>query len=152
MWSRVSRPPPEQTEEGFPEIGSKERIEKALKEAPEGESRHQTITRAKGDIIVEMWRDYPAKNADGHAVFTFGKSTVAITRLEVHDEEEGTAVLIWTGAKKGAADFRIINPPFLVEDPHGDVEVKAGDKTLRYREDPIHSMAQTICEVRRGTR
>jgi len=133
-------------------MGSKERIEKALKEAPEGESRHQTITRAKGDIIVEMWRDYPAKNADGHAVFTFGKSTVAITRLEVHEEDDLTTILIWTGAKKGAADFRIINPPFLVEDPYGDVEIKAGNKTLRYREDPIHCMAQTICETRRGTR
>lgn len=48
-------------------------------------------------------------------------------------------------------DFRIFNPPTLVQDPRGDVEVRG----KQYREDPLAAVARVILdaqESRKGRR
>ena len=48
-------------------------------------------------------------------------------------------------------DFRVFNPPTLVQDPQGDIELHG----RRYREDPLAAVAQVILgarESRKGRR
>lgn len=68
---------------------------------------------------------------------------VILEALEKVDEGTGLAYLeVWTGGATEVGDphFRVVNPPLLVKDPEGDVEVRGE----RYREDPLAALAEVI--------
>lgn len=84
--------------------------------------------------------------------FAVGSDNVVIS--EIQEGGDGTAawVDIWTGGPRPA--FRICNPPMLVPDPNGDVEIEepvAEGRTRknRYREDPLGAVAMIIAHTRR---
>lgn len=136
----------------------KKRIQGVVAKAsdPREATNLQAAERAR--IVEESWKNYPGKNLDGQASFSFNKGDVIIGAMEYVEEPDGTACIhIWTGEKRGRAQYRIINPPILVEDPSGDVEIqiinpKGRTASRRFREDPVRAVAEGIAVSRGSSR
>ena len=78
----------------------------------------------------------------------YGRVQVAGVSVEQVGEEAAVSVLL-AGAPPGSdPHFRIFNPPTLVEDPGGDVEVRG----RRYREDPLGAVAEVIARHQQEAR
>lgn len=135
----------------------RERIQGAVAKAngPREAANLQAAERAR--IVQEAWANYPGKNLDGQVSFSFGKSTVLVGAMEFVEESDGVpCVHVWTGVKEGKAQYRIVNPPLLVEDPNGNVEIQmmgpgGRTSTRRFMEDPVRAVAEGIA-VSRGAR
>lgn len=68
---------------------------------------------------------------------------VVLEYLEKVDDSTGLAYLeVWVGGETISGDphFRVVNPPLLVRDPEGDVEVRGE----LHREDPLAALAEVI--------
>lgn len=99
--------------------------------------RARRVARQRARAVSQDWTE---RHADA------GNVAVAGVRFGHVEEIEG-GVEIWHGAKVGAPDYRIFNPPTLVTDPTGDVWSETHEK--RYREDPLAAVAELIVSVRR---
>lgn len=60
--------------------------------------------------------------------------------------EDKKSVTIWTMAGDHRQDYVITNPPLLIPDPTGDVDVRG----KLYREDPVGSLALIFRRVEAG--
>lgn len=67
---------------------------------------------------------------------------VRLDALQVLEVDGHTVVEVWVGGdtENGDPHFRVVNPPQLVEDPQGPVEVRG----RRYREDPVAALAEAV--------
>lgn len=111
------------------------------------------MSQAKAQVLTEKWDTHPGKNLEGLLSFTTPNGHVAIggiNRVPATTDTELDSVEVWVGGPaEGAPTWRIINPPTLVADPLGDinvVETLPGGKTLvrKYREDPIQALAEFL--------
>lgn len=98
--------------------------------------RARRVARRRARAVAEAWTE--TRDTAGR-VFVGGVPMG-------HVEEIDGGVEIWTGAKAGAPDYRIFNPPTLVSDPAGDILSETHGK--RYREDPLAAVAELITSVR----
>lgn len=94
------------------------------------------------------------KNGDMYATRT-RSGNVHMSGMTFHDD--GTNVWVEVAlsgdTEGGDPHFRIFNPPTLVEDPNGDVELRG----QRWRVDPIQAIAEAIArsggaETQKGRR
>jgi len=69
---------------------------------------------------------------------------VHIERFDFHKEGEHEWVEVHMGGQVEGGDphFRIENPPTLVSDPAGDIELATG----RYRHDPLAALAELVAQ------
>lgn len=67
---------------------------------------------------------------------------VILERLTFHEEDGQAWVEVWAGGDIQGDDphFRVFNPPSLVEDPYGPVEIHG----RRFREDPVAALAEAV--------
>lgn len=108
--------------------------------------------KERAAAVARAWREFPGKGTDGRMNFAVGNDNVVISDVQEGEDETAAWVDIWTGGPRPA--FRICNPPMLVPDPEGDVEIEepvSEGRTLkkRYREDPLHAVANVIAHTRR---
>lgn len=103
--------------------------------------------------VVEEWEAHEGKAMDGSYRTTIGGIDVIVRDIKLGEDDEGrTWIDVWTGNSKKPA-FRIMNPPTLVRDARGNVQVKEVDengteRTVKYRTDPVDAVAEVIAEVR----
>jgi hypothetical protein len=97
--------------------------------------------RDPGDVVLARVRAveqaHEAAAEDGPVVVATPGGTVEIESLSASGEAVEVTV---TGAAGGDPSFRIFNPPTLVPDPAGDVEVHG----IRFRYDPLAAVAHVI--------
>jgi hypothetical protein len=102
-------------------------------EKARGAERARRVAQLRAAGVVEGYT--AARNQHGADVVQLDSVRVA----QVLAIEGG--VEVWCGDQlDGPPDFRIFNPPTLVEDPAGDIEVRG----RRYREDPFGALVAVI--------
>lgn len=98
-------------------------------------------SRERAAVCKEAWDAHPGKNRRG----VLRSGSVTITAIEFGEDENGSWVDVWTGTKRGAPDYRVVNPPVLASDSRGGFESKAGERVVgRYREDPVAALISVI--------
>ena len=102
---------------------------------------------------MDAWTSFPGKTVEGHYNFSHGSVSVSITRIEEGSEGENHWIEIWTGGYRPS--HRIMNPPTLVPDLNGLVEIQeplpnGTSRIVRYRFDPLESVALMIARSRGG--
>lgn len=109
---------------------------------PENADRAQGIARLRATAVRDAVQNSSAHNADGViAVTTPSGQTVNIERVELSpDNAEMAYVDVYLPGHNGEPQYRVINPPTLVEDRKGSITV--GD--TQYREDPLTALAEAI--------
>lgn len=104
--------------------------------------------------VVEEWEAHQGKDTSGAYRATVAGVDVIIRDIKMGEDELGnTWIDVWTGCTRKPA-FRIVNPPTLVRDSRGPIGVKEVDENgretvVKYREDAVDAVAQTISEVRK---
>lgn len=116
--------------------------------------RDVVVRQIKARIVAQQFADSPGKNTDGVLSIQPSGSdqTVAIGQVTYGQADDDVPYVdVYTAGPTVGGDphFRIINPPTLVGDPNGDIEVTStprGGKTVtrRYREDPLGAIAEAI--------
>jgi hypothetical protein len=128
----------------------KKQIDEELSSARTPMQREVAVSRAKSKICQRSWEEYGGKNNEGVAVFRLARGReVRIGHVEYVEENGVPAVLVWQGKRTGPPAFRIINPPLMVPDSQGSVQVETGSpgrgKTIRkYRGDPVAALAYAM--------
>lgn len=132
-----------------------ERIRRAAEAADVGLDRARAQANERAAIVSEGWDNFHGKNSRGGASFTVGGTVVNIAGIEFSPstEDSPACVHVWTGKKRGSPQYRLVNPPILVEDSNGEVELveesrKGKFVTTRYREDPVKAVVEAIASVR----
>lgn len=123
---------------------------RALRDAIEAElaagrpDRKRRIARLKAEAVEAAWADHPGRGLDG----TLDVRGVLVRAMRSVTAEDGTPVLevYVDDPANGEPHYRIINPPSLVHDASGDIQV--GD--LLYREDPVGAVAQLLVRAGAG--
>lgn len=111
-------------------------------------------SRENASRVVEEWNAHQGKAIDGSYRAVVAGVDVIIRDIQFGEDDEGnTWVDVWTGNSRRPA-FRIANPPTLVRDSRGPIGVKEVDENgretvVKYREDAVDAVAQTISEVRK---
>lgn len=102
-------------------------------------------------LVADAWKNSNALNTKGQYSTTVRGVQVRIGHIEYGSNETSDWVDVWLGKKRGSPAFRITNPQILVADPRGDVTIEDGSgRSIRFREDPVHAVAEAIVEVRSG--
>jgi hypothetical protein len=98
--------------------------------------------RAK-ERVRAVQRAAEAIGEDGYVRMT-RRGPVHLQSLTFHKEGEVEWVEAHLGGQTEGGDphYRIFNPPTLVEDPDGDVQLTTGT----YREDPLAAVAEVIAQ------
>lgn len=134
-----------------------ERIRQAVDSETDSRKRPYAQARERASIVAESWANFGGRNRKGTASFNVKGTAIHVSNIEFCEEDGDipSCVLIWTGGNSVSPQYKLINPPILVEDPQGDVELQEetdkGDfKSTRYREDPIKAVIDSIASIRRG--
>jgi hypothetical protein len=126
--------------EPTPDPPRKERLRDRLKAEMADESsprpvRARKVARLRAKAVKDAFAERKKKNP------------IRIGHIDIgHIEDTDGAVEIWFGKHEGPPDWRINNPPTLVKDPTGEVDL--GERG-RYREDPLAAVAEAIETHRR---
>jgi hypothetical protein len=72
--------------------------------------------------------------------FRSSRGNVHIGSVVLTENGMGVDVYLEGQTESGETHYRIINPPTLVQDPAGDIEVRG----VMYREDPLAAIAEAI--------
>ncbi|GAA4082733.1 hypothetical protein [Actinomadura miaoliensis] len=103
----------------------------------------------KARLVIQAWENHPGRGVDGQLAVAVPDGEVTIGHLEVSDQDDAVCVEVWTGPALGPPQWRIVNPPLLMPDGQGDIEVTEPDgRTTRYRHDPITAIATAIAGSR----
>ncbi|WP_149264299.1 hypothetical protein [Actinomadura sp. K4S16] len=119
----------------------------ALPDTATDEDLRQTLAAEKARIAADAWSTHPGRNEYGHLSITLpGGRDITIGHVEAVQPSDGIAYIdVWTGPPAGPPQYRIVNPPLLVPDPHGDITItEARGRTRRYRSDPMAAIADAI--------
>jgi hypothetical protein len=81
---------------------------------------------------------------DGGYTGRTAQGPVLIERFSFHEEDgrEWVEVHLGGDVEGGDPHYRIENPPTLVSDPAGDIELATG----RYRHDPLAAVAELVAQ------
>lgn len=73
------------------------------------------------------------------------RGAVHIARIDTHEEAGRSWIDVHLDGDTEGGDphFRIVNPPTLVRDPYGEIEVRGE----RYRDDPLAAVAEVIASL-----
>lgn len=115
------------------------------------EDADRQIGQLRAQACADAWSAHPGRNVDGHlSVPVRAGGTVRFAAVEVSEGDGATSVEVHLDGEVVGGDphFRIINPPMLVEDPDGGIEVGG----FRYREDPLAALAEVIARHGGGAR
>lgn len=109
--------------------------------------------KEKARLVAEAWENNNARNMDGEYVCAIGSYEVRLSEIVYGDDGDNAWVDVWVGAYVGAPTFRICNPPILVKDPRGDVEVsdidpRGREVKVKFRNDPVRAIAEMVADVR----
>lgn len=100
-------------------------------------ARNREVARLRANAAAEAFKTRKAADPETRpAVRTYRGAEVRFGHVE---EIEG-GVEVWLGPKQGPPAYRIFNPPTLVQDPTGDIEVRG----QMHREDPLGALAEAI--------
>lgn len=105
------------------------------------------------DKVVEEWESHLGKGTDGALHTVVNGVEITISDIKKGSDNGIDWVDIYTGKSRKPA-IRIVNPPTLVRDSRGPVVGKetapdGSERSVRFREDPIQSVAEAVAEVRR---
>lgn len=109
---------------------------------PREKVRERAAQRARD--THQAWRSRALKR--GREPEPYARRTrqgeVVLERLSFHEEDGQAWVEVYAAGdiQGDDAHFRIFNPPALVEDPAGQVELHG----KRYREDPMAALAEAV--------
>lgn len=118
-------------------------------------NQNEGNTASAARRVADAWENSNARNLDGFYVTEVKGNTVQLGHLEYGSDDTLDWVDVWFGHKVGSPAFRLLNPDLWVQDRHGDIIVKeddgrGGHRTIRFREDPLQAVAETISDVRSG--
>jgi len=125
--------------------GQRARTERGRRDAD------RQLGQLRAQACADAWATHPGRNMDGHlTVPVRAGGEVRLASVDVQEVDGVTSVEVHLDGRTAGGDphFRIVNPPTLVEDPAGDIEL-AG---LYYREDPLVALAEVIARHGGGTR
>lgn len=110
--------------------------------------RERRVCQIKADAVKQQFDDHPGKNGDGVLSVRTAQGEATIHRVEATTVDGVACVDVWTSNGLDP-NYRLINPPMLVEDPAGSVFLRG----RRFREDPIGAVAEVIAgQQRKGYR
>lgn len=114
--------------------------EARVADVPEGTPEEQAAARA---AAVQAAADVALADGQIYAAVT-PQGEVRICRITSHVEGTATWVEVYLqGAAEGSPpNFRIFNPPLLVADPNGTIEING----QHFREDPMLAVAYAVAE------
>lgn len=121
-------------------------------EAPAPKKAAPKLTgRERAAEVKRHWDEHPGKGVDGAYRATVNGHKVTISRIEAGEDDVAAWIDIWTGGS--LPSFRIVNPPTLIRDTRGDIEVeepREDGKThkQRYRYDPLAAVAGAMSRSR----
>jgi hypothetical protein len=125
------------------------RVRDALKAELDGgaggvAARRRRVVRLRAQAAVTQWANHPGRAADGS--LSVGEVRITDVRTVVLEDGQTTALEVYAA---GAPDphIRIVNPPTMVADSTGDIELGG----QRFREDPMAAVAAVVVRVT-GTR
>ena len=98
--------------------------------------RNKRVAALRAGAAVQAFQAQKAADPETRPVAGRGAKAVAFGHVELI---EG-GVEVWLGTKSGKPDYRIFNPPTLVYDAQGDIEVRG----RMHREDPLGALAEVI--------
>ncbi len=103
---------------------------------PEGRQRAKERTQAVRRAAEAL--------PDGGYTGRTAQGPVLIERFSFHEEDgrEWVEVHLGGDVEGGDPHYRIENPPTLVSDPAGDIELATG----RYRHDPLAAVAELVAQ------
>lgn len=146
------RRPREQTD-----IGGQ--IRAALAGKPPTAASLREVRKAKADAVAQAFANHPARNTSGVVSIRTRGADIRIRHMQTRQLADGnTCVEVYLDRAAGEPHWRIVNPPILVEDPRGPVELAEGHddrgvaRTRRYREDPVAAVAEAIAAHGGGSR
>lgn len=125
------------------------------RDAAAGEKRGRAVAAMRSAAVLHAWAGTPSAGAEPYAV-----GGVTIQELRPFADDAGNVVGVEVFLAGGfdadgkarplpddaEAHYRIVNPPTLVKDGSGPVEVGS----RRFREDPLEAIAQAISSVHAG--
>jgi hypothetical protein len=126
-----------------------EKLAKLAGKAP-NPARVRDVRRAKAQAAAEAFADHPARGMSGGVSVRTRGVDVKIRTVEYHQTDDGGYVDVWVADTAGDPHYRIYNPPVLVEDPQGEIELRdpgegrGAGRVRRYREDPVAAIAEAI--------
>lgn len=128
-----------------PEPRSKHPVRDKIRALPANASdRARKVARLRSNAVRDAVENAPTRDDEGivQAVAPSGQN-VRIERIELSPESAETAyidVYLAGQPESGDVHYRIINPPTLVPDRAGPVDIGG----VRYREDPLAAIAHVI--------
>lgn len=112
---------------------------------PKPDPRPTPAERAIARVrAVRQARGRPLADGEKLAVRT-GRGEVHFAQIDAHEDGGRSWVDVRLDGPTAGGDphFKIVNPPTLVRDPLGDIEVNGE----RYRDDPIAALAEVIASL-----
>lgn len=110
--------------------------------------RERRVCQIKADAVKRQFEKHPGRNRDGVLAINTSQGDAEIHRIEVTETDGVACVDVWL-SNGAEPEFRLVNPPILVEDPAGPVALRG----RKYREDPVAAVAEVVAaQQRRGRR
>lgn len=106
-----------------------------------GEVRNKKVRDIRAKSVKDAFDNHQGKNERGELTVRSRKGgEVTLTNIKYVEYDGVSCVEIWGDEGAVAPSYRIFNPPTLVEDGLGDIEVRG----KKFREDPLGALAEVI--------
>lgn len=116
-------------------------LKAALGNGPITPAQRKTLQRLKARGVEQAWADHPGRAPDG----SMDVAGVHVRSMVARTTDDGTVLVeVYVGdPDNGEPHYRLINPPTLVRDSTGDIQLGG----IAYREDPIAAVGQLIARA-----
>lgn len=121
--------------------------EKKARDTYIGEVKNKRVRDIRAKAVKDAFDNHRGKNERGELTIRSRKGgEVTLTNVKYVEYDGVSCVEIWGDDGAVSPSYRIFNPPTLVEDGLGDVEVRG----KKYREDPLGALAEVLASNSAG--
>lgn len=113
------------------------------------EQRARKVAQIRSSAVAEAFENHSGKSDAGAVTVHTRWGEVVISALRCVEGDQSAWVEVWIGgATTGEPQYRIVNPPTLLEHYLGTIDLHG----RTYVEDPLGAVAEVIARDRKGAR